>query len=157
MHAMAEKGRRREHVYGQDRLIVVQSDPGSEDWYIKHMDRSWNSGPAARISGLPKMVYSKTDCRWRDRRFAAADAAISFALFMVVCDWFAYQIHRLCATIPSDAGIFRAALAHASAARPQTMEEVRMRAVSMTQSLSIWGESMFPQEKSLAEVATLLE
>jgi hypothetical protein len=57
---------------------------------------------------------------------------------------------------PRDAGNYRAALDHVRQARPQTIEEVRMRAVSMVHTLAIWGEMMFSKEKSLTEIEALL-
>jgi hypothetical protein len=155
---MADRARRKEHISSDGRTTVVaESYPGEDDWGIRHIDRTWDSGPSERIGRVPLMLYSAFDNRFSKDRFPTAEAAIAFALFRLACDWFAYNVCRLRKAIPRDAAMFQAALSRVRAARPQTVDEVKMRAVSMAHSLAIWGEMMFPQEKSLVELEALLD
>jgi hypothetical protein len=142
------------HVFAGASTVIAENAPHEKCWRVKYID--WRREDYSASGVLTSVSSAPLDSRFDKQEFETAEAAIASFLYRLACGWFKGQTERLSRVIPRDAGMFQAALDHFREARPKTVKEVRMRAVSMAKSLSIWGEMMFPEEETRMRIKGLL-
>ena len=74
--------------------------------------------------------------------------------FDEICEWYARQLEKLW---PQEAASNRVEVARVRSAKPKTLEEVQMRALSLANTLSLKGQMMMPIERLREEIHQILE
>lgn len=77
-------------------------------------------------------------------------------LYGQLLKWFSAKIDQACEARPTDAPIYRVALARAGEAKPKTRQELEQRSAVMVHELAEWTEMMFPPDRSCAEIQAIL-
>jgi hypothetical protein len=74
--------------------------------------------------------------------------------FDKICDWYGRQLEKLW---PQESASNRVEVARIRSAKPKTLEEVQMRALTLAHSLSLKGQMMMPTERLREEIHEILE